>query len=1069
MFSGKINTRWLLVSVSISLVATAFSPARADTGQITIPLPVPTVDVCRLANDAADFELPANLPTGNIQWLGETGQPQLPYQVVTLLLPPTADLSTVTANLVDAAFIPIAGRWDVAPIAPPANRTDDAVVVKWPADRTLAAGRDVDIYTSSTAWPYAEVQMLNVGQLREYRLVQVAIPLFKCRPATGELLRLNSTLLNVNYAGGADSAELDQPRISDTERLVRNIAINYRDASPAYENDDGPNRGRDATTYLVITTDAIAADSTQLTAFVAHKQNLGFNVLVITEADFGGGTGDVAAENIRTWLQNHYATDQISHVLIIGNPDPSAAGVPMKMTHPTTIESTPTDYYFADLTGDWDLDNDGQTGEYADDFGPGGVDRFAELIVGRIPCYGNISDLDAILAKTITYETDPDPAWRRSVLLPMRPSDDDTPGFQLGEAIKDDLLTVKNWPYHRIYDDDFGLNPPPETTPCTEPIVTDIWTADPFGLVVWWTHGNITYASGVMSTGAAANLNDAYPAFTFQASCGNAYAEDEDNLAYALLRNGGIVTIGATRTSWYIIGQVIFADSPSNAGMAYEYAARIVGARTTAGFALNDIRERIYPTQAEFWKNYVAFNIYGDPSLHLLPLEARRYVNAAATAGGDGASWETAYNELQDALADVPAEIWIAQGTYTPDRGTQDRELSFQLVNGVEIYGGFAGDESTIFQRNPSSHPTVFSGDLLSDDAADFANRDDNSYHVVTGRNTDETALLDGIIIRGGAANYGSNDDGGGLWCEVSGSPTIRNCIFEENIAKYGAAVRCDGSSHPTLINCNFRNNLADVYGSGYGAGLSLNSLSSPTLYNCLFVGNTAANSGGGLYFRTNTVPTLVNCTFARNHAYNGGGVYGNNSSSDFFVTNCIFWGNTRYVWGQGEVADEAGQIMNTWGITINNSCVQEWSGDMGGVANFGDDPLLVDTDGADDIPGTADDDLHVAADSPAIDAGDNSAVPDWLLLDLDGAARIQNNTVDLGVYESPPAGGLPGDCDVDNDVDFADISTTFGCLAGPDATIGPECDCADLDTDSDADLADLLRLQPEFTGPLPE
>ena len=172
----------------------------------------------------------------------------------------------------------------------------------------------------------------------------------------------------------------------------------------------------------------------------------GFTVEVVTEDVWGGGTGDTAAENIRDWLSNNYENKNIEYVLLIGNPDPNSGDVPMKMLWPRSdaekYRNSPSDYYYADLTGNWDLDNDGLYGEREDDFGTGGVDRNWDVLVGRIPYYGNMNDLDAILAKIIAYEneTSNEAVWRQNVLLPMKPMDSNTPGYHLGEAIKDDTM-----------------------------------------------------------------------------------------------------------------------------------------------------------------------------------------------------------------------------------------------------------------------------------------------------------------------------------------------------------------------------------------------------------------------------------------------------------------------------------------------------------------------------------------------------------------------------------------------------------------------------------------------------
>ncbi len=91
------------------------------------------------------------------------------------------------------------------------------------------------------------------------------------------------------------------------------------------------------------------------------------------------------------------------------------------------------------------------------------------------------------------------------------------------------------------------------------------------------------------------------------------------------------------------------------------------------------------------------------------------HVNAGAQPqGADGATWESAYPDLQDALAQASPgdEIWIASGTYKPDRGTRNTNLSFDIPSGVSVYGGFQGTESTVDQRDPDHPPTILSGNL---------------------------------------------------------------------------------------------------------------------------------------------------------------------------------------------------------------------------------------------------------------------------------------------------------------------------------------------------------------------
>ena len=93
----------------------------------------------------------------------------------------------------------------------------------------------------------------------------------------------------------------------------------------------------------------------------------------------------------------------------------------MKMTYPRSgagsYEDSPTDYYYADLTSNWDTDGDGKYGEWSSDISS---KPLHEVLVGRIPVYNAVySTLDSVLAKTIAYNNATDIAWRENILLPM--------------------------------------------------------------------------------------------------------------------------------------------------------------------------------------------------------------------------------------------------------------------------------------------------------------------------------------------------------------------------------------------------------------------------------------------------------------------------------------------------------------------------------------------------------------------------------------------------------------------------------------------------------------------------
>jgi parallel beta-helix repeat protein len=379
------------------------------------------------------------------------------------------------------------------------------------------------------------------------------------------------------------------------------------------------------------------------------------------------------------------------------------------------------------------------------------------------------------------------------------------------------------------------------------------------------------------------------------------------------------------------------------------------------------------------------------------------YVNAQNPDGGDGLSWPTAFNSLQDGLdkAQKGKELWVAAGTYIPSDtvgGTNERNKTFQLKNGVALYGGFKGNESNVNQRDWRANKTILSGDLNGDDQG-FENNSENSFHVVIGNGTDSTALLDGFIITAGNANAESwPDDGGGGMSNFDGSPTIKNSLFKGNAAfADGGGMRNWGNTRPLISHCIFTENMAAQEGGGMmngpgskpvvtncvfkenstgedGGGMYVNE-SFPLVVNCVFTNNQANLTGGGMYTVNGSRPKVINCTFSRNKALKAGGSLSNLRGKPLLI-NCILWANSAPANPEIHNVDSDPELMN--------SII---SGSYKGKGNLDSDPLLTE-------------ELHLSVGSPAVDAGDNKVIPADVVNDLAGKSRIYNDVVDIGAYE---------------------------------------------------------------------
>jgi hypothetical protein len=397
------------------------------------------------------------------------------------------------------------------------------------------------------------------------------------------------------------------------------------------------------------------------------------------------------------------------------------------------------------------------------------------------------------------------------------------------------------------------------------------------------------------------------------------------------------------------------------------------------------------------------------------------YVDAEAIGANDGSSWADAYNFLQDALAVAVGgdEIWVAEGIYKPDQGfgitPSDRMATFQLKNGVAIYGGFVGGETILEQRDWEANETILSGDIGTP-----GNDKDNSFHVVVGSGTDNTAVLDGFTITAGNADGEGypNFMGAGMLNHL-GSPSVTNCLFWGNFASTGGgmfnrdsnamitncsfignSVLGDGggmgsdnwvsySNRPTIINCSFIGNWA----GGKGGALE-NTICSTRLINCIFSGNSAGKWGGVMFNQGTMAPRMTNCIFIGNSAAERGGVMHSYPNCIPKVTNCILWDNTAPIGAQIDYYLQPPQV--------EYSIVQ---GGWAGEGNIDTDPCFVQPGYWDANGGWIEGDYHLAQNSPCIDTGTNDAL-DLPVYDAEGNPRIADGdhdgepVVDMGSYE---------------------------------------------------------------------
>ncbi|MBP5563986.1 MAG: fibronectin type III domain-containing protein, partial [Bacteroidales bacterium] len=416
-----------------------------------------------------------------------------------------------------------------------------------------------------------------------------------------------------------------------------------------------------------------------------------------------------------------------------------------------------------------------------------------------------------------------------------------------------------------------------------------------------------------------------------------------------------------------------------------EYTVRI---RSLCGGSQSPWLERTFTTKAS---NY-----------------SRIYVNVGGT--GDGASWAAATGDLGWALNTAAAirstygtypDVWIAYGTYYGDSVSAS---AFTLVDGVNVYGSFAGDETELSQRDLYAHPTILDGQ--------------NSQRVVEQlENFTVATVLDGVTLKNGK----TTGNGGGALLKYN--TYLYNSEIINNTAASGGGVYTTSS---VIENCRFRGNWAN--GNNYNNGGGGMYTSYAMVMHCEFTHNRATKNGGGVYIdnSNSNYAALSNCLIANNTADVGGGIYNSSSytllenntivnneavssgagiraSYMYKIANCILWGN-RTTAGAVSSIDDNGNV-----LTCTYSAVEDGYAGTNNVMILPDSVLgglfapkfVTPSATVGYLDATPYPNWRFLQGSVFANRGSNSLVTIYNNADLDFQSRVKHDTVDLGCYES--------------------------------------------------------------------
>lgn len=409
------------------------------------------------------------------------------------------------------------------------------------------------------------------------------------------------------------------------------------------------------------------------------------------------------------------------------------------------------------------------------------------------------------------------------------------------------------------------------------------------------------------------------------------------------------------------------------------------------------------------------------PILPLLPLVALAFVGNTQTVwhvdddapGDPGAgnpfvsdpsedgSTAHPFDRIQEAIdaASHQDEVRIRAGTY------------FDLAT-IDVSSGL-GAAKTLWIRG-------IEGPALT--VVDASAIDDQVMQAVSGETF--ATVIEGLTLTGGSANdlATPQDRGAGLRIDNS-AVTLRNCAFLANDARFGGALYSNtGGIHAE--DCTFTFNTALRGGAVY-----MNS-STGVFERCTFEGNAAAEEGGAMQLRLGGLGSAIrDSIFEGNQSGTvGGAIHAPDTGQALLIERSLFVGNAALSGGalrcggtitlrdsllhtntaapggaaalevlfNADLEVENVTIVNNAGLALRTDTTNVdvrntilWAnsgpqitgnpsvtyslvlGGFPGAGNLDVDPLFLDPDGPDGIPGTRDDGFSLFASSPCIDAGD--------------------------------------------------------------------------------------------------
>lgn len=318
---------------------------------------------------------------------GTPGAPTLPYQSVSLLLPPGEAVDKV--EFIGAGEITLPGQYKLAPAqyARPVSAGKSGETIK-----------DENLYQTNANYPAQPLSEISTRYMNGYAMGMGVFTPVKYNPVTGQVSYYSEVTIRIETRPN-ETAKQALNNLKTTRSIQKKIEHLSQNAQLLADYPQTTSRSDDYD-ILIVTGDNYLDSFDELTGLYLKE---GLQSEVVSTTAMESMEGQDLAEKIRNYIIQEYQDHSIQYVMLGGDIDIIPyrgffCEVQSSSLH--TDDNIPADLYYSALDGNWNTDGDNLWGEIGED------DLLPEVSVARFS-FSTPGELANMLHKTISYQTNP--------------------------------------------------------------------------------------------------------------------------------------------------------------------------------------------------------------------------------------------------------------------------------------------------------------------------------------------------------------------------------------------------------------------------------------------------------------------------------------------------------------------------------------------------------------------------------------------------------------------------------------------------------------------------------------